>query len=83
MNWQPVSLILTGISTMGGVLYFALRSFIRAELAEQRAQILEQINGNYLRKDLADAIYLHRANEQAEGPHSHCPYLVALARTKS
>ena len=57
MNWSAIGVVLSGTSMIGGVLYFALRSFLRAELAQMRAELLKDIDGTYLRKDVADERY--------------------------
>lgn len=53
MNWSAIGVLLSGISMIAGVLYFALRSLLRAELAELRASILDHIEHTYVRKDVA------------------------------
>ena len=56
MNWlSVVAVSLTATSMLSALLYWALRQFIRAELAELRRHVLDDLATVYLRKDVAMA----------------------------
>ncbi len=57
MNWAAMAVVLAAGGMGGSVLYFALRSFVRAELAELRAGIIREMNGTYVRADVSDGLF--------------------------
>ena len=66
MNWNAAGVIITALGMACGLLYFALRSFVRAELSELRVNIMKDINGTYMRKDEIERL-IQRADERQAG----------------